>query len=80
MALFLMTSYEINQYSLLGSLPRDIKVRTLPIRQRTCEANAVGENSTFIFTVCVRSVSCYHFKLACVVLQMAVKEFFETDF
>ena len=31
-----------------------------------------------IFTVCVRSVPRYYFKLAYVVLQMAVKEFFET--
>ena len=42
----------------------------------TCEANAAGENSSFIFTVCVKSVSLYHFKLAYVVLQMAVKEYF----
>ena len=48
--------------------------------ERTCEANAVGENSSFTFTVCVRSVPRYHFKLAYVVLQMAVKEFFETHF
>ena len=48
--------------------------------QRTCEANAAGENSSFIFTVCVKSVPRYHFKLAYVVLQMAVKEFFETHF
>ena len=46
----------------------------------TCEANAVGENSSFISTVCVRSVQRYHFKLAYVVPQMAVKEFFETHF
>ena len=31
------------------------------------------------FTVCVRSVPRYHFKLAYVILQMAVKDF-ETDF
>ena len=30
------------------------------------------------FTVCIKSVPRYHFKLAFVVLQMAVKEFFET--
>ena len=48
--------------------------------QRTCEANAAGENSSFIFTVCVKSIPRYHFKLAYVVLQMAVKEFFKTDF
>ena len=38
------------------------------------------ENSSFIFTVCVKSVPLYHFKLACVVLQMAVKEFFKRRF
>ena len=32
------------------------------------------------FLVCVRSVPRYHFKLAYVILQMAVKEWFETDF
>ena len=42
--------------------------------------NQVGENSSFIFTVCVISVPRYHLKLAYVVLQMAVKEFFETHF
>ena len=36
--------------------------------------------SSFIFTVCVRSVPCYHFKLAYIVSQMAAKEFFETPF
>ena len=46
----------------------------------TCEANTVGENSSFIFTVCVRSVPRNHFKLAYVVLQMTVKEYFETHF
>ena len=39
------------------------------------EANQAGENSSFIFTVCVKSVPRYHFKLAYVILQMAVKEF-----
>ena len=49
--------------------------------QRTCYANQAGENSSFIFTVCVKSVPLYHFKLAYVVLQMApVEEFFETHF
>ena len=47
---------------------------------RTCKANAAGENNSFIFTVCVKSVPRYHFKLAHVVLQMAVKEVFETHF
>ena len=32
------------------------------------------------FTVCVKLVPRYHFKLAYVVLQMAVKEFFEVHF
>ena len=48
--------------------------------ERTCLANQAGENSSFIFTVCVKSVPRYHFKLAYVVLQMAVKEFFEKHF
>ena len=43
--------------------------------QMTCEANAAGENSSFIFTVGVKSVPLYHFKLACVILHMAVKLF-----
>ena len=48
--------------------------------KRTCQANQVGENSSFIFTVRVRSVPRYHFNLLYVILQMAVKEFFETGF
>ena len=32
------------------------------------------------FLVCNKSVPSYHFKLAYVILQMAVKEFFETHF
>ena len=32
--------------------------------KRTCEANPAGKNSSFIFTVCVKSVPLYHFKLA----------------
>ena len=47
---------------------------------RTCEANPVGENSSFISTVCVKSVPLDHFELAYIVLHMAVKEFFETHF
>ena len=42
---------------------------------RICEANPAGENSSFIFTVFVKSVPLYHFKLAYVVLHMAVKTF-----
>ena len=44
------------------------------------KANQVGENSSFIFTVYVKSVPLYHCKLAYVVLHMAVKEFFKTHF
>ena len=46
--------------------------------QRTCEPNAAGENSSFIFTVRVKSVPLCHFKFANVVLHMPVKECFET--
>ena len=45
---------------------------------RACEAYPAGENSSFIFTICVKSVPRYHFKLAYV--HMAVKDFFETHF
>ena len=48
--------------------------------KRTCEANPAGESSSFILAVFVKSVSLYHFKLAYVVLHMAVKEFFENPF
>ena len=48
--------------------------------QKTCEANAAGENSLFIFTVYVKFVPFYHFKLDFVVLHMAVTEFFGTHF
>ena len=41
-------------------------------------ANQAGENNSFIFTVCVKSVPLYHFKLAYVTLQMVVKEVFKT--
>ena len=50
------------------------------LRERTCEAYTAGENSYFIFTVCVKSVPLYHFKLTYVFLHMATKEFFETHF
>ena len=46
---------------------------------RTCKANPAGENSSFIVTICVKSVS-HHFKFACVVLHMADKECFEIHF
>ena len=44
--------------------------------QRTCEGNAAGENRPFNFTVCVKSVN----KLTYVVLHIAFKECFETNF
>ena len=50
------------------------KVRIF-VLERTCEANPAGENSSFIFTVCVKSVPLYHIKLAYVVLHTAAKEF-----
>ena len=62
-----------------SSTERTIKLLIFS-NKSTCEANAAGENSSFISTVCVKSVPHYHFKLAYVVLQMAVKEFFETHF
>ena len=63
-----------------NSAARKGLIDMMPFRQRTCEANQAGENSSLIFTVCVKSVLRYHFKLAYVVVQMAVKEFFETHF
>ena len=48
--------------------------------KRTCEANPVGGNSSFIFIVGVKSVPLYHFKLAYVILLMAVTEFFGSRF
>ena len=36
--------------------------------QRTCEANVTGENSSFFFTVCVKPIPLYRFKLAYVFL------------
>ena len=42
--------------------------------------NPAGENSSFIFTVCVKSVPLYNFKFAYVVVHMAVNKFFETHF
>ena len=50
------------------------------VKYRTCEANPAGENSSLIFTVCVKSVPFYYSKLAYVVPDMAVKEFFGTHF
>ena len=48
--------------------------------QMTREANPAGENSSFIFIVGVKPVHIHHFKLAYVVLHIAVKEFFQTHF
>ena len=51
-------------------IPRPFQLNAVhTLEKRTCEANAAGENSSFIFTLCVN-----------VVLQMAVKEFFEAHF
>ena len=43
--------------------------------QTTCEAIPVSENSSFIFTVYVKSVPLFHFNLLYVVLHMAAKKF-----
>ena len=56
------------------------KVLAVSVSERICQANQAGKNGSFIFTACVKSVPRYHFKLAYVVLQMAVKEFFENHF
>ena len=48
--------------------------------KRACEANAAGENSLFIFTVCVISIPLYHFKLAVVLPHLAIKKFFKAHF
>ena len=37
------------------------------VRERTCETKARDENSSFIFTVCFKSVPLYQFKLVYVV-------------
>ena len=62
----------------ISTLPHSIK--TLSPIKRTCQANRAGENSPFIFKICVKSVPLYNFKLAHVVLHMPLKEFFETHF
>ena len=41
--------------------------------QMKCEANPEGDNSSFIFPVCLKSVSIYYIRLAYVVMHMAVK-------
>ena len=57
---FFLCYHQYSEQSLLGS-------------KKTCQANSVGKNSSFIFTVCVKSVLRYHFKIAYVVLHIAVK-------
>ena len=52
-----------------------ISIYICQVTKRTPETNAAGENSLFIFTVCVKYVPLYHFKLAYVIIHMAVKEF-----
>ena len=44
----------------------------------TCQVNAMGENSSFIFTCYVKTVPVYNFKLGWVVPHPSVKEFFKT--
>ena len=53
---------------------------SLPL-SKDCEANPAGENSSseYFYSLCqISSTLC--FKLAYVILHMAVKEFFETHF
>ena len=45
------------------------------ILPKTREVNPVGENTSLIFTVSVKSVPLYYFKLAYVDLQTAIKKF-----
>ena len=61
---------------------KSIISRSKPLKtdQRSCEANAAGEHSSFILTVGVKSVPRYHCKLAYAVLHIAVKESFEVHF
>ena len=48
--------------------------------KKACEANPVGENSSFVFKICVESVPLHHFKFAYADLNVAVKDFSETHF
>ena len=76
-------SHESNKHGCISFLPWDLKAFQsggLLSYKRTCKAKPEGENSSFIFTVCVKSAPFYNFKLCYVVLHMAVKEFLETDF
>ena len=65
------------KYDCLGKIDA-MEVQKFHHQQK--DANSAGENSSFIFTVCVKSVPLYHLKLPYIVLHMAVKEFFETCF
>ena len=47
-------------------------------RKGSSEAKAAGENCSFTFTVCVKSLPLGNFKPACLVLHKTGKEFFET--
>ena len=71
--------FQKTRFVLVGSIvfyrPLPNSLNFGPRNKRTCKANAAGENSSFIFTVCAKSVPLNHFKLAYVILQMAVKEF-----
>ena len=53
--------------------PLFIDFRTWQAFKRICEADVAGDNSSFIFTVYVKCVPLYHFKLAYEVLHLAVK-------
>ena len=55
-------------------------VSEIEVVKRTCEANPAGENSSFIFTVFVKSVPLYRFKLAYVMLHMAAKNVLKPTF
>ena len=61
----------------LGKMPFFDQTVSLPEPKGPVK-RTVGENSSFIFTGCAKSVPRYNFKLAYVVLQMPVNEFFET--
>ena len=58
------------------NVPCVTEVVNRSLKAECADFNLVDENSLFIFIVCDKSVLLYHFKLAYVVLQMAVKEFF----
>ena len=73
------------QYQRITFERRRIAIRVQTGRvfeEKTCEANPAGENISLIFTVCIKSVPLYYFKLVYVVLHMVVmiKEFFGTHF